>query len=58
MQTKSNKSTAAQKINGSDIFEIALDESEKNQYEIALPLSYNFKVTPLDGKGKASLFPL
>ena len=51
-RNKDNSETIVQK-NGGDVFEISLDESEKNKYTIAIPLSYNFEITPLDGKGKS-----
>lgn len=39
--------------NDSDVFEICLDESEQYEYTIALPLSHNFKIAPMEGKGRS-----
>jgi hypothetical protein len=37
---------------GGEFLEIDLDDNEKNQYKITLPLSYDFKFSPADEKGK------
>ncbi len=37
---------------GGEFLEIDLDENEKNEYKITLPLSYDFKFSPADVNGK------
>jgi hypothetical protein len=55
MSSEKEKVVKNKREMGDETLEIAVEENEKSKYNITLPFSYDFVVSPVDGKCKSVL---